>query len=80
MTKPIFPDAFKWLCGRCQTWNAIENGVCVKCNGVIQQSAIAYRLHNVLTPEEHNAYQGTLPAILSELQSIRTLLERKNAE
>jgi hypothetical protein len=82
MAKTKFPDVFKWLCGRCDTWNPIEAGVCKKCNGMIQHSASAYRLHNILTPEERNAYQGTLPAILNELSAIRKILEerKKNGE
>jgi hypothetical protein len=69
----------KWHCAICNRWNDITHISCPGC-GVPQQGASAYKTENVLTPEERNAYTGTLPAILSEVRAIRTLLERKNKE
>lgn len=68
------PDAFKWKCGRCETWNPIERGTCKYCGAMAQQYASAYRVHSQLTTEEQQFYNATAPYILSELRSIKAAL------
>lgn len=68
------PDSMHWECGRCGHWNPIRAGVCEQCQGVLQNVARAFRLHNVLTTEEKEFYTTTAPAILSELRQIKSIL------
>lgn len=69
------PHAFKWKCGRCETWNDSERGVCKKCGGWSQQFATAYKVESVLTAEEQGFYQDTAPHLLIELREIRKAIK-----
>lgn len=65
-----------WKCGRCETWNKIEDEKCKKCGADFEQWHTAVRYHNALTPEEERFYHGTAVQMLRELRTIRNLLER----
>lgn len=69
-----FPDAYKWKCGRCSTWNLITHGTCKKCKVPAQEAATAFRMDNKLTPEETAYYSHTAPMMLQELREIKKLL------
>lgn len=80
MGKALYPDAFNWLCGRCSTWNAIENGVCSHCHATTQATASAFRVKNVLTAEETVFYSHTAPQMAGDLRQIRNILTRMYLE
>lgn len=73
-------NAVEWQCTNCETWNAIEKGICGKCGYPSAQFAGAFQLKNQLTIEEVNFYTITAPAILSELRQIKELLRSNNGK
>lgn len=76
MTLAKNPDIAKWQCGRCNTWNDIEHGTCKKCKSPAALFASAFRLRNMLAPEEKMYYETLFPMLLTEVRDIRRLLEQ----
>ena len=70
-----YPDAFRWRCGRCETWNPIDKGCCTQCKSPINETAQAFRIHNELSPKEDEFYSYTAPMMLESLRMILTELK-----
>lgn len=68
------PSVYRWKCGRCQTWNEVERGVCKTCNSMQSETATAFRMKSLLTTEENIFYAHTAPRAVHELVKIRELL------
>lgn len=69
------PDVMKWQCGRCETWNNVEAGVCTKCKAPASMFARAFRMKNLLTEEEKGFYSMGFPGLMRDMTSMRRSVE-----